>query len=102
MPDPDLAFCPDGGPTGHDAIDHHRTVSSSPPVEDPLVAAVALDFATKDHGPLALDEVRPSMDAGRFVWIDVDVARIDEARALLSSVGLCAAAQEATVGVTRT
>ena len=57
---------------------------------DPLVSVVELDFKTKQHKKLAVDEAGAAMESGRFVWIDVDVARVDEARALLTSLNLCA------------
>lgn len=56
---------------------------------DPLVSLVELDFQTKGHRKICVDDLRPAMDAGRFVWIDVDVAQIDEARALLGRLELC-------------
>lgn len=56
---------------------------------DPLVSMVELDFATKLHRKICLDDLRASMDAGRFVWIDVDVAQQGEARALLGRLDLC-------------
>jgi magnesium transporter len=57
--------------------------------DDPLVSVVELDFKTKAHGKLGLGDLRASMDAGRFVWIDVDIAQRDEARALLCRLDLC-------------
>lgn len=56
---------------------------------DPLVSIVELDFKTKGHRRIGLDEMRAAMEAGRFVWIDVDVAQQDEARALLGRLDLC-------------
>jgi magnesium transporter len=56
---------------------------------DPLVSVVELDFGTKAHRRLCLDELRASMDAGQFVWIDVDIAQQDDARALLGRLELC-------------
>jgi magnesium transporter len=66
---------------------------SSPPRDggDPLIAVVELDFQTKQHRRLAgCEEVRASTDAGHFVWIDIDIAQQDEARALLAKLDLCA------------
>jgi magnesium transporter len=57
---------------------------------DPLVSVVELDFKTKQHQKLTCDDARASMEAGRFVWIDVDVARVEDARALLAKLALCA------------
>src|SRR5688572_31534253 len=52
------------------------------------VAVVELDFETKKERPIALDEARASMDAGRFVWIDVDAADLAEARIILGGLGV--------------
>jgi magnesium transporter len=56
---------------------------------DPLVSVIELDFQTKGHGRIGVDGIRASMDAGRFVWIDVDIAQQVEARALLGRLDLC-------------
>ena len=71
---------PAAGPTANPA----RTEG-----DDPLVSVVELDFKTKAHGKIGLGDLRASMDAGRFVWIDVDIAQRDEARALLCRLDLC-------------
>jgi len=67
------------------------TAGSQPRLEgaDPLASIVELDFKTKLHRRLTVDEFRASMAAGRFVWIDVDIAQADEARALLGRLELC-------------
>ncbi len=57
---------------------------------DSLFAAVELDFKTKQHRKLEVDEIAPSMASEKFVWIDVDLTRVEEARALLGKLGLCA------------
>jgi magnesium transporter len=66
-------------------------VGSQPQLElgDPLVSIVELDFKTKAHGKICVAELGAAMDAGRFVWIDVDVAQAGEARALLGRLQLC-------------
>ena len=68
--------------------------ASSPRLDgstDPLYSIVELDFKTKQHRKLTLDEFRQSMADKKFVWIDVDVAQVDEARKLLAKLeGLCA------------
>jgi len=56
---------------------------------DPLVSLIELDFKTKAHCKICIGDLRTSMDAGRFVWIDVDVAQQGEARALLGQLDLC-------------
>jgi magnesium transporter len=53
-----------------------------------VVSAVELDFDSKREGAVALERVRASMDAGRFVWIDIDVSDAGEARAVLAGLGL--------------
>ncbi|MEZ4403621.1 MAG: magnesium transporter CorA family protein [Kofleriaceae bacterium] len=62
-----------------------------PAAHDPLAAVVAFDFATKQAPTIPTAEARVAMASGRFVWIDVDVARADEARALLAELALCEA-----------
>ncbi len=57
---------------------------------DPLFTIVSLDFKTKQHAKCSLDTFRGEMEAGKFVWIDVDIARSEEARKLVSSLNLCA------------
>jgi len=56
---------------------------------DPLVAVVELDFKTKTHRRISCEDARASIDAGNFVWVDVDVARVEEARELLTKLALC-------------
>src|SRR5262245_1603157 len=57
---------------------------------DPLFTIVSFDFKTKQHAKPSLDTFRAEMDAGRFVWIDVDIAQSEEARKLVASLNLCA------------
>jgi magnesium transporter len=64
--------------------------ASSPAIGDPLVSCVSLDFTTKEHKRISVDDIQPTMQAGAFVWIDVDIAQTDDARALLTKLGLCA------------
>lgn len=56
---------------------------------DPLFAVTELDFKTKQHRKLSINEVRASMEAGKFVWIDVDIAQSEAARQLLTKLNLC-------------
>jgi magnesium transporter len=56
---------------------------------DPLVSVVDFDFATKTHRKISIDDIQASFAAGRFVWIDVDIAHSDEARALVTRLELC-------------
>ncbi len=57
---------------------------------DPLVQAVELDFKTKQHRRLGVDEIKASIAANKFVWIDVDVSQVEQARQLLTKLDLCA------------
>jgi magnesium transporter len=57
---------------------------------DPLCAIVSLDFKSKTHAKLSLDTFRAEMEAGKFVWIDVDISQSEEARKLVASLNLCA------------
>lgn len=57
---------------------------------DPLVSVVSLDFKAKQHEKLSLGEIKSAMEAGKFVWIDVDVTQVEEARKLVTGLDLCA------------
>jgi len=57
---------------------------------DPLVAITSLDFKTKQHKKLLPDEITAAMESGAFVWIDIDIARVDDARALIANLNLVA------------
>jgi magnesium transporter len=52
------------------------------------LAVVAFDFAKKTESSLALAEVKAAMAAGQFVWLDCSATDRDEARELLSGIGL--------------
>jgi magnesium transporter len=56
---------------------------------DPLFTVVELDFKTKQHRKLPVTEIQASMEAGNFVWIDVDIGQSEEARSLLAKLNLC-------------
>jgi magnesium transporter len=49
------------------------------------VQVVDFDFATKVEKSIQLSEVSEAIDAGRFVWIDLDARDIEEARRLLTA-----------------
>lgn len=51
------------------------------------VTVTELDFESKTLTTLTLSEVRAAIDAGRFVWIDLDATDTEEARHLLQSIG---------------
>jgi magnesium transporter len=57
---------------------------------DPLFVCVEMDFTTKQHRKLSVNDVKSSIEARKFVWIDVDIARGEEARKLLTTLNLCA------------
>ena len=70
------------------------TVDGSTQSEAPPAAAVPaacqvqvvdFDFETKIEKSIALTEVASAIDAGRFVWIDLDAQDVDEARRLLTA-----------------
>jgi magnesium transporter len=64
-------------------------LGSEPQPQRPCqVFAVELDFESKREAPVALDAVRASMAAGRFVWIDVDAQDPAEGRLLLARLGV--------------
>ncbi|GMV16574.1 MAG: hypothetical protein AMXMBFR56_47980 [Polyangiaceae bacterium] len=53
-----------------------------------VVRAVAFDFEKKAERSIELSEMKAEMAAGRFVWVDIDLADPVEARALLAELGL--------------
>jgi magnesium transporter len=70
---------------------------------DPFASIVELDFKAKTHRRLTLDElqatIEPASDGpyralvtepGRFVWIDIDVTDVEEARRIVCGLALCA------------
>lgn len=78
------------GTTGEQRLRIGTSQPSLEPCRDPLVSVVELEFKTKQIRRIGPDDVHSSIDAGRFVWIDVDVALADEAHALLAKLELCA------------
>lgn len=57
---------------------------------DPLFSIMELDFKTKQYQKLTLSNFRDSIAANKFVWIDVDISRSEEAQKLLLELALCA------------
>ena len=47
-----------------------------------------MDFATKEHRKIGLDEIRSAMSVGErsFVWVDIDITKTDEARKILAKL----------------
>ena len=66
---------------------HAPTIPAAP--DGAVATVVSFDFRGKQLADIDIASARAEMDAGRFVWIDVNIARGDEARALLSSLALC-------------
>src|SRR5688500_325467 len=68
------------------------TCTSQPRMDaiDPLFTIVSLDFKTKTHEKHTLETFRAQMDAGKFVWIDVDISQSEEARKLVLGLNMCA------------
>jgi magnesium transporter len=77
-------------PTDRDDAGEPPEDSATPAAPIVVLTAVELDFKTKAHRALAEDEIRPSLDAGHFIWIDVDLGREAEARRILAALALCA------------
>jgi magnesium transporter len=65
-------------------------VVAPPNPDDPLVTVVEFDFRAKQLRKITIDEAAPAMARGCFVWFDVDVAQVDDARQLLARLALCA------------
>jgi magnesium transporter len=63
-----------------------RVGSVSLPKQPCSVAVASLDFANKTESTCTFAEARAEMEAGRFVWIDIDATDLDEARRLLLSL----------------
>ena len=59
-------------------------------VGDPLATVIAFDFGTKQAPSIPVSEAGAAMARGAYVWIDVDLSRQEEARALVAGLGLCA------------
>lgn len=57
--------------------------------EEPLSIVVAFDFPTKQAPTISITHAKQAMAQGKFVWIDIDMARPEEARALLAELALC-------------
>ncbi len=57
---------------------------------DPLSWVVAFDFKNKTDPIIPIAEAKAAMEDGKFCWIDIDVARVEEARKLLTELGLIA------------
>ena len=73
----------------HATRDGHRAVA----IPDPLPPGVRLrtiefDFASKQTRTLEPNEIGPAVDAGRFLWLDLDYDDASAVRHLLATMGL--------------
>jgi len=57
--------------------------------EMPIATAVSINFPAKRLADISPADAKAEMLEGRFVWIDVNLERPDEARALITSLDLC-------------
>jgi magnesium transporter len=57
----------------------------------PVATAVSMNFPAKRLADISPADAKAEMLEGRFVWIDVNLERADEARGLISSLDLCPA-----------
>jgi magnesium transporter len=57
---------------------------------DPTLFIAEFDFANKLERQIPMSMIKPSMKSGKFVWVDVDVANVEEARQNLTTLDLCA------------
>jgi len=55
----------------------------------PIATAVSMNFPAKRLAEIAPADAKAEMLEGRFVWIDVNLERGDEARALITGLDLC-------------
>ena len=83
------AVSDDADPVQHGGAAGAALAAGAGGAGDPLLVAVELDFKTKAHRRIDADQVRAAMAAGRFVWIDVDLAQAAEARRILGQLALC-------------
>ncbi|MBX3162065.1 MAG: magnesium transporter CorA family protein [Deltaproteobacteria bacterium] len=71
-----------------------KLAASSPRLEacepDALISVVELDFKTKKFRRLRPEEGLAAIEAGKFVWFDVDIAKAEDARAELAKLELVA------------
>jgi magnesium transporter len=67
----------------------HASASAAADHADQLCTVVTFDFTAKQCTTIPVEDARHAMDAGKFVWFDINLARADEARALLAGLDLC-------------
>jgi len=56
---------------------------------EPIAIVVAFDFTYKTAPIIKLEDAKRTMAEGKFVWIDIDMTRTDEAKKMLLDLGLC-------------
>ena len=66
-----------------------QPVDAGTMIGDPLATVIAFDFGAKQAPAIGVHEVAAAMERGNYVWINVDLSRADEAKALLAGLGLC-------------
>jgi len=77
---------------GVDESDETSEEPAPPSMESALGACtriVDFDFEKKLERRIGIDEIRPAMAEGRFVWIDVDTIETVQARNALEAIDLC-------------
>jgi magnesium transporter len=60
------------------------------PASEGMATVVELDFAERKERRIECSEMRASMDAGKYVWLDVDAQDRGPARELLEKLGVIA------------
>lgn len=64
------------------------TPSKDGPANQGISTAVELDFAERTERRIECSEMRASMEAGKYVWLDVDSEDVPPARAILEKLGV--------------
>ena len=69
-------------------MDDRASLPDSEPRSSCAISVIGFDFAKKTESSFELAAARAAMDAGLFVWIDCSATNVDQARQLLSGLGL--------------
>jgi magnesium transporter len=67
-------------------VDGELNSPSQRPPKPCQLQVVDFDFATKVEKSIALSEVTEALDAGRFIWVDLEAGNLPEARQLLADL----------------
>lgn len=74
----------------HQPLSGDSTASElSPSASEPISIVVAFDFKNKTAPIIPIEDAKRNMEDGKFVWIDINLTRTDEAKKILSDLGLC-------------